>query len=1296
MESESESMSMEATMEHMQNVDQLADPAEMTHVAVKNGDWSDPGTWAGGQVPGAEAKVQIPAGIDVTYDMASAVPLSVLRVDGTLRWSTAESTEMLVETIVTSHGSTLEIGTADNPLPAGIEANITFRDTPIDLASDPDQLGHGLVAFGRVEIEGAAKEGHLAMEGGATAGARSITVDGDLSNWKAGDTILVVGTGDGSQDEVRTITSVSGDTITFDTALRYDHVAPDGFDFETYVGNLSRNVTFASENPEGTRGHLMLHNSAGDAEGVANSVRYAAFDEMGRTDSSEVTGTQDNPLGRYPIHMHETGTEPDSAISVIEGNAVSGSPGWGITQHSSAAHVNQNVVYDTVGGGIVSEWGDETGEWIGNLVTSVEANKVYGSDGHAQVGSEGAAYENQSRVVIQQDNIAANANIGWNYSGHEHFPEDADSSGAPKDGAHRKMFEREQVPYDPSPFDFALDHEEPPITDFNNNTSIATGTGLRVFHRQMADDSDTMSVFHDFLIWGGEDAVNLDNYASNYMFVDSTWQGSGIGFRIERKTSSVVFNNVDMHDFGTGYESWGVNHEVVLIDTTFDNIGTEFDLHDLLRSVDDSSLRNELISYFKTQHGIDYTNPMPQIVDGSSLTERSAVTFTLNPGSDVTIGPDDRTLDFTGTITDSVGTRRFNEYVIAKPPNGSGTSKDFEGIDMYFGASSGGLQKEWEMEDFLAQHGAFQKADGSWVSPVINWITDRLTGDQHPVIIEINLVGFSDAELAPYALASYPAPEINNPQWYEKNATDLAGTGGNGDDTVDGGGTDTGGDGSDTVDGGGTDTGGGGSDTVDGGGTDTGGGGSDTVDGGGTDTGGGGSDTVDGGGTDTGGGGSDTVGGGDSGLLLIEGTSGDDNLSAGSAGSEMLGFDGRDTITGGAGDDIIDGGTGKDHLAGGAGADMFRFDESAIGDYRDTILDFSVAEGDKIDLFGIAEAYGLSETEMAGIVSLTNIKPGLRVGIELDGQFHALAVLNDVEKAAFESADSLVLSAAAAPEADAGTDDASDAVGGTQEASGLLEAGQVTVRQASPDDWYSVSFSQTIEDARVVMGPLSFEGSNGATMRVRNVTDTGFEYQVDEWDYLDGFHTTETVSWIAMSAGTHELASGQTITAGRVSAVDEDWVDVSLEGYDSSPIALSQVTSVVGSQAVATRMSDVTGTGFSLRMAEEEARDHRHSPETIDWIAIEAGSGDGIETGATAVSSGPGTDLAMASGIDEIAFLAAIQTGNDAETAVLRYDGAGTDVTLLLREDQSADTEMVHGEEEIGYLAVDLGVYSLF
>ncbi|MEL7184399.1 MAG: glycoside hydrolase family 9 protein, partial [Pseudomonadota bacterium] len=78
-----------------------------------------------------------------------------------------------------------------------------------------------------------------------------------------------------------------------------------------------------------------------------------------------------------------------------------------------------------------------------------------------------------------------------------------------------------------------------------------------------------------------------------------------------------------------------------------------------------------------------------------------------------------------------------------------------------------------------------------------------------------------------------------------------------------------------------------------------------------------------------------------------------------------------------------------------------------------------------------------------------------------------------------------------------------------------MEVGQVVAGAGSPDKWHSVRFDQTIEDAVVVMGPASFEGSHALSVRVRNVTDDGFEFQLDEWEYLDGRHVRETISWMA-------------------------------------------------------------------------------------------------------------------------------------------------------------------------------------
>ncbi len=1011
---------------HMAQANQLANPNEATHVAIRSGDWSDPATWEGGRIPGADAKVLIPAGTMVTYDVDSDVPLETVRVDGHLKWSTTQNTEMLVETIVTTHGSLLEVGSVNNPIAANVDAVITFRDTPIDTNEDPNQLSHGLVAFGEVNVEGVAKESHLAIEGRVDRGDRTIEVDGNLGNWSVGDTIVIIGTGSGSRDEERTITSINGDTITFDRPLDYSHNPPAGFDFETYVGNLTRNVTFQSENPEGVRGHVMLHNGMGGSDGVSNSIQYAAFDDLGRTDSSIVTGTAGNPTGRYPLHLHEIGTEPDSAINNLIGNAINGSPGWGITHHSSHAAVNNNFVYDTVGSGIISEMGDETGEWIGNLVSSVDGDGVTNpssQSGHAITGSEGAAFENQSRVIIQQDNVAANSAIGWNYSGRESF-----IHPSVNDGAHRKMFERDQLPFDPSPFDVALDHEEPPITDFNNNTVIASGSGLRVFHRQYSDDTDTMSVFRNFDVWGGGDAVHLDNYASNYQFMDSTWQGSGTGFRIERKTSSVVFNDVEFHDFGTGYRSYGVNHEVVLIDTTFDGVSNRFDLKDLMKNVDSSSLRNELIKYYRDNHGIDYTNPTPQIVNSSNLNEVSAVTFTPDSFADLTIGPGDKTLNITGTIRDSVGVRNFNEYVIAKTPSGTGSSKDFEGIELRFGSYSQGRQIEFETEEFLELHGTYQKSNGQWVAPVVNWITDRLTGDQHPVIIEINLEGFGTTTLNQYKLDSYPNPGLNNAQWYKDNTSAAAAqraaqqthdnthhtshetptsshqmtqepestagenTQASGDHTAHEPETpeqevvvsrDSRADSHDLSAGapkfGPTQV------------------------------------------TEEDEAAEDAV---------IEGTEKRDRISGDENNNIIHGRGDRDVLYGGEGDDTLDGGFGRDHLFGGEGADSFVADAEAIDD----IHDFSIADGDVLDLSEVATQFGMSAAEMEAALYLRQIGRGVRVELEADGESHSLVVIRGVQADVLKKAapwvfdSDVATTAPAVSEDDESGHDTSDAV----------------------------------------------------------------------------------------------------------------------------------------------------------------------------------------------------------------------------------------------------------------------------
>ena len=92
---------------------------------------------------------------------------------------------------------------------------------------------------------------------------------------------------------------------------------------------------------------------------------------------------------------------------------------------------------------------------------------------------------------------------------------------------------------------------------------------------------------------------------------------------------------------------------------------------------------------------------------------------------------------------------------------------------------------------------------------------------------------------------------------------------------------------------------------------------------------------------------------GDDGDDYIQGNAGTDTLNGGAGNDRLDGNNGNDILRGGDGNDILIGSWGVDTMTGGAGADSFIFKTGHTGKLMttaDTILDFSSAEGDVIDL----------------------------------------------------------------------------------------------------------------------------------------------------------------------------------------------------------------------------------------------------------------------------------------------------------------------------------------------------------
>lgn len=110
----------------------------------------------------------------------------------------------------------------------------------------------------------------------------------------------------------------------------------------------------------------------------------------------------------------------------------------------------------------------------------------------------------------------------------------------------------------------------------------------------------------------------------------------------------------------------------------------------------------------------------------------------------------------------------------------------------------------------------------------------------------------------------------------------------------------------------------------------------------------------------------------------------DDNGEGRQGGNDTLyGGAGDDIIYGQEGDDVIDGGAGNDVLSGGSGADTFV--ENAVGQGIDVIRDFSVDEGDVLDLAGLIQNYDPTQQVIDDFVFSREENGGTVLSVDVNG-----------------------------------------------------------------------------------------------------------------------------------------------------------------------------------------------------------------------------------------------------------------------------------------------------------------------
>ncbi|NWL80573.1 RTX toxin, partial [Pseudomonas taiwanensis] len=119
--------------------------------------------------------------------------------------------------------------------------------------------------------------------------------------------------------------------------------------------------------------------------------------------------------------------------------------------------------------------------------------------------------------------------------------------------------------------------------------------------------------------------------------------------------------------------------------------------------------------------------------------------------------------------------------------------------------------------------------------------------------------------------------------------------------------------------------------------------------------------------------------------LNMEGVIGsafDDFLFGSINSDELRGGAGNDTLNGGDGADVLTGGLGADQLTGGNGADLFRFNNLSEGE--DRILDYSAAQGDRLDFSGLLGTSSLPEA-MGNYVKAVQVGTDISVQVDVNG-----------------------------------------------------------------------------------------------------------------------------------------------------------------------------------------------------------------------------------------------------------------------------------------------------------------------
>ena len=208
----------------------------------------------------------------------------------------------------------------------------------------------------------------------------------------------------------------------------------------------------------------------------------------------------------------------------------------------------------------------------------------------------------------------------------------------------------------------------------------------------------------------------------------------------------------------------------------------------------------------------------------------------------------------------------------------------------------------------------------------------------------------------------------------------------------------------------------------------------------------------------------------------------------------------------------------------------------------------------------------------------------------------------------------------------------------------------------------SVSFPDSVVNPVVIVGPATRNEVDMGVVRVSGVAGDRFNVQFQEYEYLDGAHASETVSYMVLEEGRHVLPDGTIWEVGTASVSGSGFSTVNFsQAFAGTPklFVTSQTANELTPAVV--RARNLSASSVQLRMREDEAtRGTGHVAETVGYLLVYS------PTDAGSVQGNAYTTQSL-----------------NATHNAASLDG---NINLFVEEEQSANSELNHITEAIDAL----------